>query len=107
MGDVRRKQVRAIELSPPPSFFVVKALDVVVSGCANSFEPTVRSLRCYAVGLSDEISWAAAALGIPAADLVVSMTPARLEEAENTACLVMTQVDLHCHPVPVTAMPES
>jgi hypothetical protein len=26
------------------------------------------------------------------------------KEAENTACLVMTQVDLHCHPVPATAI---
>jgi len=82
--DVRRKRVRAIELSPTPSFFVVKALEVVVSSCANLLEPTVRSLRQYAVRVSDEISWATAALGVSEADLVVSMTPARLGRRRRT-----------------------
>jgi hypothetical protein len=77
VGGVRRKRVRAIDLGPNPSFFVVTALDVVVSSCANLLEPTVRSLHCYAVRLSGEISWATAALGVPEADLVVSMCQRR------------------------------
>jgi hypothetical protein len=62
----------------PPSFFVVAALDVVVSNRASPSEPTVRRLRHYAVRLSGEISWATAAPGVREADLVVPMPPARL-----------------------------
>jgi len=92
---------RSLEAGPgdraqaPPSF-IVKALDVV-SGCANPLESTVRSLRHYAVRMPDEIPWAAAALGIPEADPVVSTTPARLEEAQNTACLGRNHADMCSH----------
>jgi len=99
-GDRLPTPWRSSSAPPPPSSFVVKALDVVVSSCANPFEPTVRSLRHHAVRLSDEICWAAAAPGGPEAALVVSMSPARLEEAENTACLGMNRVDMDCRPVP-------
>jgi hypothetical protein len=102
-GGVRRKRVRAIELSPNPSFFVVKALDVVVSSCANRFKLTVRTLRHYAVRVPDEISWAAAALGVPEAALVVSMIPARLEGEENTARLVRSHADIRSHLAPAAA----
>jgi hypothetical protein len=83
---------------------IVEALDVVVNGCANPFEPTVRSLRYCAVRVRDEISWATAALGVPEADLVVSMTLARLEEAENTACRGRSHVDMCSHLAPATAI---
>ena len=95
-----------IELSPP-SFFVVKALDVVVSNRASPSEPTVQSPRYYAVRLSGEISWATAALGVPEADLVVSMIPARLEDVENTACSGMNRVDVRYRPGPPRPSPES
>ncbi len=64
-----------IELDSTHAFYIMPAVDaahadVIVGNYANSFEPTVRSLRYYAVRLSDEVAWAISTLGVLQVDIV-------------------------------------
>ncbi len=68
-------EAATMDLGPTHSLFVLQALDgahkdVIISNYAHALEPTVRSLRYYALRLSDEILWATAVFGVPQVDIV-------------------------------------